>query len=223
MGSDMHPVAFDIETTGFTIDAEVTTVGFELPLGAAVFLNTGSRPIDTPKLEQVCRERAGRTVQLTVAGTETDLLDEVAEFLRTTCARRDYYLVGYNAEVWDGGFDISFLRTRYATNEQSWPFTLPYADLMPLFSDRINTQVDEQTEVRDLDRVYEALIGEEHCDPFADSQAAVGAWETEQFANLLCHNIADIGRTQALAEYAERYVPQSDFNMKNLEPPSFEP
>lgn len=222
MGSDMHPVAFDIETTGFTIDAEVTTLGFELPLGAAVFLNTGERPVDAAHLEDVCRERAGRTVQLTTASSEGDLLGQVAEFLWTTCAKRDYYLVGYNAEVWDGGFDFAFLRTRFATNEQNWPFTLPYVDLMPLFSDRINTQVDEETEVRDLDGVYEALIGEGHCDPFGDSEAAVHAWETGEFAELLCHNIADIGRTQALAEYAERYVPQSDFNMKNLEPPSLE-
>lgn len=219
MGSEMQPVAFDIETTGFTIDAEVTTLGFELPLGAAVFLNTGRRPVETTQLEQACRERAGRTVRLTAARTEAALLDEVAEFLRTTCAGRDYYLVGYNAEVWNGGFDFAFLRTRFATHQDGWPFTLPYADLMPLFSDRINTQVDEQTEVRDLDGVYEALIGEGHCDPFGDSKAAVAAWETEDFADLLCHNIADIGRTQALAEYAERYVPQSDFNMKNLEPP----
>lgn len=215
----MRPVAFDIETTGFTIDDAVTSIGFELPLGAAMFLNSGGRRVDADRLETTCAERAGRQIKLSVAETETGMFEDVSEFLKTDCSDRDYYLVGYNAEVWKGGFDFSFLRTRYARQGLDWPFTLPYVDLLPLFSDRVNTQVEAGMEVTDLDSVYETLLDGDHCDPLDDSAEAVSVWERGNFADLLCHNIADIGRTQELAEYAEQYVPQTDFQMKNLEPP----
>jgi len=34
----LDQVAFDIETTGFDVDDEVTVVGFALPLGVRVFV-----------------------------------------------------------------------------------------------------------------------------------------------------------------------------------------
>lgn len=36
--ADLEFVAFDIETTGFDIDHEVTVAGFALPLGCRVFV-----------------------------------------------------------------------------------------------------------------------------------------------------------------------------------------
>ena len=38
-------VAFDIETTGFTVTDEVTVAGFALEMGARVFYQTGGRRI----------------------------------------------------------------------------------------------------------------------------------------------------------------------------------
>lgn len=218
-GTDLQPVAFDIETSGLTVKDEVTVVGFELPLGAAVFLNAAGQEGEWEEIESRCSARAGRSVRLRVGDTEAATLDAVASFVSDTLQQRDYYLTGYNAEVWNGGFDFAFLRTRFANGSHEWPFELPFADLYPLFSDRINTRIDEETEARDLEGVHEALIEAPHCDPFEDSLEAVNAWEDGEFTDLLCHNIADIGRTQSLAEYAERYVPKSDFDMKDLSPP----
>jgi hypothetical protein len=68
--------------------------------------------------------------------------------------------------------------------------------------------------------VYETLIGESTCDPFEESSTAVTAFENEDWLPLLKHNLADIQRTRELATLAERFVPKSDFKMKNLAPPA---
>jgi hypothetical protein len=47
----------------------------------------------------------------------------------------------------------------------------------------------------------------------------VSAFENAEWLPLLRHNLADIQRTRELAQLADRYVPQSDFSMKNLQPP----
>jgi hypothetical protein len=73
----------------------------------------------------------------------------------------------------------------------------------------------------DLVGVYDALIGEETCDPFEDSAAAVDAFESGDWLPLLEHNLADIQRTRELADLAVRFVARSDFKMKNLAPPQF--
>jgi hypothetical protein len=72
---------------------------------------------------------------------------------------------------------------------------------------------------RDLVGVYDVLVGEETCDPFEDSAAAVDAFEAADWLPLLEHNLADIQRTRELADLAGRFVPRSDFSMKSLQPP----
>jgi hypothetical protein len=47
----------------------------------------------------------------------------------------------------------------------------------------------------------------------------VDAFEAAEWLPLLKHNLADIQRTRELAQLADRYVPRSDFGMKNLQPP----
>ena len=95
-----------------------------------------------------------------------------------------------------------------------WPFQdLAYADMMETVD-----QFDTGDE-RDLVGVYEQLIGDESCDPFEDSEAAVDAYEAAEWLPLLKHNLADIQRTRELALLAARFVPKSDFSMKNLQPP----
>lgn len=90
----------------------------------------------------------------------------------------------------------------------TWPTPTPEA------IDRFDTG-----DTRDLEGVYECLIDESHSDPFEDSGSAVDAFEAGDWYPLLQHNLADIQRTRELAELAGRFVPSSDFQMKNLEPP----
>jgi hypothetical protein len=91
---------------------------------------------------------------------------------------------------------------------------LPYVDVMDVFQKRFNTSEDT------LSGVYEELIGARlnELDPFTDSREAVTVWENGAFEPLLTHNVADIRRTRALMELAERYCSKSDFSMKSLEP-----
>jgi hypothetical protein len=86
--------------------------------------------------------------------------------------------------------------------------------VLDIFESRFNTT--ENT----LDGVYEELIGSGlgNVDPFTDSAAAVTAWENANFEQLVLHNVADIRRTRALMELAERYCSKSDFSMKSLDP-----
>jgi hypothetical protein len=96
-----------------------------------------------------------------------------------------------------------------------WPFRdIAYADMMEAVVDRFDTG-----DKRDLVGVYDQLIGDDTCDPFEDSGEAVDAYEAAEWLPLLKHNLADIQRTRELAQLADRYVPQSDFSMKNLQPP----
>ena len=67
--------------------------------------------------------------------------------------------------------------------------------------------------------IYEQLIDKPMCDPFEDSSEAVDAYEAAEWLPLLKHNLADIQRTRELALLASRFVPKSDFSMKNLQPP----
>jgi hypothetical protein len=125
-----------------------------------------------------------------------------------------HYLTAYNGETWNGGFDLPFCRTRFLQHEMDWPFRdVAYADMMQIV-DRFDTNGQ-----RDLVGVYDVLVGDETCDPFEDSAAAVDAFEDGDWLPLLKHNLADIQRTRELADLAGRFVPKSDFSMKNLQPP----
>ncbi len=85
---------------------------------------------------------------------------------------------------------------------------------MDVFETRFNTSEDT------LSGVYEELIGAglNDLDPFTDSSEAVTAWKDGAYEPRIIHNIADIRRTRALMELAERYCSKSDFSMKSLEP-----
>lgn len=236
-------VAFDIETTGFTVTDEITVVGFALEMGARVFYQTGGRP--TTSIEQAVREATTHNVHVSAHESEADLLDTMAAFVTARLAKQDVLLVAYNGETWRGGFDLPFLRTRHATRAVAWPFAdLPYADVYPVVTDRFNTTVatgpggaenadkdaatdtgdgDTDTEPatethQDLERVYQTLCDGRFgaIDPFADSGAAVTAFKAGEFTDLVCHNVADILRTRALGRLAQRYCSKSDFSMKSL-------
>jgi uncharacterized protein YprB with RNaseH-like and TPR domain len=212
--TELSTVAFDIETTGFETRDQLTVVGFDSAVASRVFLNTdGTTPSST--LTDQLNEKLQTAVQLTSHDSERELLTELTTFVTSTLTQRNAKLVAYNGERWNGGFDLPFLRTRLCTHGLEWPFgTLPYVDVMDVFEKRFNTS--ENT----LNGVYGELIGAgmNELDPFADSSEAVTAWEEGTFEPLITHNVADIRRTRALMDLAERYCSKSDFSMKSLDP-----
>jgi uncharacterized protein YprB with RNaseH-like and TPR domain len=210
-------VALDIETTGFGVDNVVTVLGFELSLGARVFVNTG----DTrPDLEATLKPQLTDPLVCSTHESEANLLTAVTEFTEDRLCDDDVLIVAYNGETWSGGFDLPFLRTRFARQDIAWPFTdLPYADLLPIISDLFNTTLDGEDNA-DLETAYDLLCAGEldDLDPFADSGEAVTAFENGQYEPLALHNLSDIGRTRALGLLAQRYCSKSDFQLKSLTP-----
>jgi len=214
----LEQVAFDIETTGFGVDDEVTVVGFAVPMGVKVFVQTGDRPVRD--LQATVQEQVPVHVDVSTHTSEQGLLAAVMGFAEDRLSGSDVLLVAYNGERWNGGFDVPFLRTRYAKLGMPWPFVdVPYADLMPLVTDRFNTTVDGDDR-QDLGSAYDLLCDGEYddVDPFDGSDAAVPAFENGWFAELVQHNVADVLRTRALGSVAERYCSKSEFKVKSLTP-----
>lgn len=119
------------------------------------------------------------------------------------------------AEMWYGGFDMPFLRSACLRNGIEWTFDdVAYADMMEA------VQRFDTNDVHDLVGVYDVLIGGESCGPFDGSGATVTAFENGNWLPLLKHNLADIEQTRELAELTDRFVPRSDFSMKNPTPPT---
>lgn len=219
----LKPIAFDIETEGLLMNKEITVAGLRFPLGALVLLNTDGRSVPE-KLQTHVQEKSGLdAVQVQVCESERDLLERLGEEAEERIRGKNRMLVAYNGETWRGGFDLSFLRTRCGLNDVRWPFNdLPYADLMPIIKKRVNTRVDGEEspkEIADLCGAFDALIGDDHCDPYEDSNEAISAAYNGEWESLVLHNVADINRTQQLADWMQRYVPASDFRLKNLGPP----
>jgi hypothetical protein len=225
MGTRLTQIPFDIETAGFDANASVTVIGFALPLGCRVFVNTNGRDTDTEDLEAQVEARFETTVKLSTHHTEEALLDRVAAFLEDRIAEQDYLLVAYNGERFNGGFDLPFLRTRYLRQELEWPFDdIPYADLLPIISDRFNTTVDGD-EQNDLVGAYDVLVGGPLTgrDPFEESSEAVEAFEAGELVELVTHNVADIRRTAELGAVAQQYCGTSEFSLKSLTPSCRDP
>lgn len=214
--SQLTPVAFDIETSGFDTDAVITVAGFAHSLGESLFLNTGGHnAVDRKALVTSLDEESTGAVQLEVVEDEAALLEAVSSFVTDQLDGDTHYVTAFNGETWNGGFDLPFCRTRFVHHGLRWPFgDIAYADMIQLV-DRFNTH-----DHSDLVSVYDVLVGEETCDPFDDSAEAVDAFETGEWLSLCRHNLADIQRTRKLAELAGQFVARSDFKMKNLQPPS---
>lgn len=216
----LEQVAFDIETTGFDVNDAVTTVGFAVPLGVRVFVQTDNVDVVAGEIEAAAREQTGEHVVVSVHESEAAMLRAVGEFAGERFRGADVLLVAYNGERWRDGFDLPFLRTRLAATGVAWPFRdVPFADVMPVITKRFNTTVDG-TEQSSLAATYETLCGGEYSDvdPFAGSGEAVTAFEDGRIAALVVHNVADVLRTRALGRLAERYCGTSEFRVKSLTP-----
>lgn len=211
-------VAVDIETTGFGAHDVVTVLGFELPFGARVFYQTDGR--QTNDIEASLQDRLTRPLVCSTHDSEQELLRAVTEFTDERLRDDEALIVAYNGETWSGGFDLPFLRTRFALQGVEWPFRdLPYADLLPLVSDLFNTTVNGEDQA-DLETAYEVLCEGtlDELDPFEDSSEAVTAFEEGRFEALALHNLSDIARTRQLGTLTQRYCSKSDFNLKSLTP-----
>jgi uncharacterized protein YprB with RNaseH-like and TPR domain len=218
VAKELEFVAFDIETTGFDVTDGVTAVGFALPLGCRVFVQTGGR--ESTDLEATVRDRSDQHVVISTYESEQELLVAISTFVADRLREEDKLLVAYNGERWKSGFDLPFLRTRYAAVGVEWPFSeLPYADLMPIFNHRFNTTVDGEDHA-DLDGVYDVLLDGDlgTFDPFEDSSEAVDAFEDGAFGDLVLHLVSDVLQTDALGELAQQYCSKSDFQLKSLTP-----
>lgn len=213
--SNLAPVAFDIETSGLKPGAVITVAGLAFELGDVVILNTAERSVDEQALETRLTAETEIRIELKICHSEQALLTTLREVSGEHIDTDSHYLTAYHGETWNGGFDLPFLRTACVTHDVHWPFPdMAYADMLTLV-DRFNTN-----DATDLVGVYNHLIGGDTCDPFTDSGEAVAAFTNGDWEQLLLHNIADIHRTREIAILAGRYVPKSDFRMKNLAPPS---
>ena len=112
-------VAFDIETTGFTVEDEVTVAGFALEMGARVFYQTGGRPAEP--IEQAVREKATHNVQVSAHESEAQVLDAMAAFVAGRLAEQEILLVAYNGETWRGGVSLSVRRARHSPPRGALP------------------------------------------------------------------------------------------------------
>jgi len=211
---NLEPVAFDIETSGLDRTAEITVAGFAFDLGEFLILNTDSRSANHKALVKDLDRHSNGAVQLKIVQNEKELVEGMESFAADRLDGDKHYVTAFNGETWNGGFDLPFCRTLFHKHDVGWLFgDIAYADMMQAV-DRLDTN-----DHADLIGVYEVLIGDETCDPFTDSGAAVAAFEDGDWLPLLQHNLADIQRTRELALLAGRYVPRSDFKMKNLQPP----
>ncbi len=219
----LEQVAFDIETTGFEVADEVTTVGFAVPLGVRVFVQTGGAGVGGGEVEAAVRERTGEHVVVSGHESEAAVLRAVGAFAAERFRGEDVLLVAYNGERWRDGFDLPFLRTRLAATGVAWPFRgVPFADVMPVVTRRFNTMVDGD-ERSGLAATYEALCDGElnAVDPFVESSEAVAAFADGRLGELVVHNVVDVLRTRALGRLAERYCAKSEFNVKSLTPTAY--
>ena len=212
---NLQPIAFDIETSGLDDSAVLTVVGLAHSLGEVLILNTAGRSANSEQLENALRTESVGDIDVLLADDEEALLGILHRIAHNRLDDDKHYLTAYNGETWNGGFDLPFVRTACISHDLDWPFPdMAYADVFG-FIDRFNTN-DE----KGLVEVYNELIGKESCDPFEDSRTAIDAFDAGDWEPLLLHNLADIQRTRELAIIASEYVPQSDFNMKNLSPPN---
>jgi uncharacterized protein YprB with RNaseH-like and TPR domain len=211
---NLSPIAFDIETSGLEPGAVITVAGLTTEMGSWLALNTSGCEADASILANEIEYESGSNVRVSVHPDEESLLAGLAGFAQDRLDDDRHYLTAYHGEVWNGGFDLPFVRRACVRRDADWPFPdIAYADTMDMVT-RFHTD-----DTNDLVGVYETLIGKEDCDPFDDSGSAVEAYQSGEWTDLLLHNLADIERTRELAVLAGRYVAKSDFKMKNLTPP----
>ena len=241
--NDREHVAWDIETTGFGVDGSLTVVGFWFPGGHAVLLlNVYSEEwADADKLEsQIDDVTEGIDVTVRVCEGGGEMLQGIREVMYERFEKNQNRLVAYNAESWNGGFDLPFLRTRCIACSVPWVFDgLQFADLYDPLKKCLNTTFTDYSTSADANTLtgsHELLtptkslreplrdrVSEDHSwyvrqryDPFESSANAVYAYRKQFYLDVLLHNLADIHRTWELGELLRTYAPGKDISTKKL-------
>ena len=123
MERDKH-VCFDIETTGLAADDRIVSY---------------------------CLMGRDETVGMCCDCTEVEMLEQLSVDVENALSGK--ILVTFNGENWSGGFDIPFLRTRYAILDMMdmYPFRgVKHIDLMPIFQKKFNTAIVKEASLEDL-------------------------------------------------------------------------
>jgi hypothetical protein len=238
--NDRAHVAWDIETTGFEWDNEITVSGFWFPSGhTTLLLNASTARRCDPELEAELESlQPGLSVEVQVCETESDLLQSMRQTMFDRFDTDRNRLIAFNADSWQGGFDLPFLRTRCLAQSIPWVFEdVHFADLWQPVKKRVNTtctvhgtsvdvnsltgshallfDTDSLAGLDDIDADYPPYRDHPY-DPFGDSGNAVYAYDAGDFLPVLQHNLADVHRTWELGELVRQYVSGKDITTKKL-------
>jgi hypothetical protein len=237
--SNRSHVAWDIETTGFNWDDEITVSGFWFPAGHATLLlnakaNTAEADDYEERLEAI---RDGLSVRVHVCEGEHDLLRTMHDVVFDQFDPNYNRLIAFNADSWQGGFDLPFLRTRCLAHDYPWIFEdMQFADLWEPIKKRINTtntEFDATTDINSLTGSHAILFNnhtaaalgdspdypayrEHPHDPFTHAISAVYNYQHARYLPVLKHNLADVHRTWELGELIRQYVSPKDITTKKL-------
>lgn len=239
--NDRRHVAWDLETTGFAWDAEITVSGFWFPGDsghAELVINTDDTTIEPEQYKTDLERVSDANVTITAADNEAALLEELRRVLFDRFDRDYNRLTAFHADSWQGGFDLPFLRTRCIAHGVDWVFDgLSFCDLWDPVKKRLNTTAtywDKHDDVNSLEGAHGILLGDnpppvlaaaapDHpwyadraYDPFEDSGSAVYCYERGDLLPVAQHNLADVHRTWELAEIVRAFVPSKDITEKKL-------
>lgn len=212
--------AVDIESRGVDHDSELTVIGFAVSGGYQLYLNTGGKTrTGCSGISSLNHNTVNKPVKIETHPTEEAMLNSALEFSNARLKTGEVLLTGFNAETWNGGFDIPHIRTRcQANNIEMILGNVLFCDIFEM-KDMMNHSV-QNNEVNDLNSLFEIYFPEaEDFDPADDQQPIVAYWHNEEFEKLLLHNLADLWKTRRLALMYDQYVPQSDWQLKPLGPP----
>ena len=234
---DRRHVAWDLETTGFGWNDVITVSGIWLPgAHAELVVNTSGNEFEASMAESHLEDVSGASVSVTVADDERELLAVMGQQLFERFDRDHNRLVAYNADSWQGGFDLPFLRTRAFHHDAEWVFDgIQFADLWEPVKKRLNTThtaYGNSSSVNSLTGAHEILFDESSprlfeedthpwyrerpYDPFTNSGSAVACYDAGEYLPILQHNLADVHRTWELGELVRAFVASKDITTKKL-------
>lgn len=237
--NDRRHIAWDLETTGFAWDAQITVSGFWFPdAHADIIVNTSGTSIQTEEHETHLEQVSGATVTLTPVDDEAELLETMQRIMFDRFDRKYNRLTAFHGDSWQGGFDLPFLRTRCINHGVDWIFNgILYCDVWNPVKKRLNTTAeywDKHDDVNSLEGSHGILLGgdpppnliestanhswygEKAYDPFTSSGSASYCYERGDLLPVAQHNLADIHRTWELAELVRAFVPSKDITEKKL-------
>jgi hypothetical protein len=237
--TDRSNVAWDIETTGFGWESEITVCGFWYGGGHATLLvNAGPHTVDEQSLTNRLEDASGADVRVRVCDDETAVLEGMGEELFERFDREYDRLVAYNADSWKGGFDLPFVRTRCIRRGVDWVLEgVTSADLYDPVKKRLNTThtgYGASADANTLTGAHELLFEDapdqaglldvdghpwyasRAYDPFEDSGSAAHHYRNGDLLPVCLHNLADIHRTWELSKLVCMFVPSNDVTEKKL-------